>query len=644
MSKNLMAHESAVASAKMFFQMILISFVLSAIIQSILIVVLISPGMHEQKIRKIPPGESTISSGTMLKYLLGIGVNITDTTEIPKEFLPFFRSNKKLSVYVKKGNMIKTGVFKSVLNYLYEGYFEKFHETLQAIFKKTLPVYSFMLLYIVYFYYKSQGLKNDIFLRGTKILSKKEMDRKLKLCCEAESLTDGWGMNLHVGGMPLPREIEQKHTLILGSTGTGKTVLFNQIIGQTIKRQEKITINEKSVIYDIKGELLSKHFRPESDIIFYPFDVRSTGWSFMNEIRTYSDFDVLSTSLFEPPKDSKDTYWYNAARDIFRTGLFLLYSGGYGVRSGRDVKNSDIWDFFTLPIREIFEEMQTGLPARERGALKHIENPDSPQASSILSVLQERISFFKYIYDSEGDFSFREFINDEKNRNLFLLNIKRNDSIFKPLITFVIDIMIRESLSLPDITLPSDRRINFFIDEFGSLSKMPSIFDFLTMARAKGGALYVVNQDLGSISDVYGKDKKETFFNNFNTNCIFLLNDPTTAEFVSRAFGEQELIQKSGDRQISPNSLGDTYSHKEQYKINKVILPSEFIELEPYKCYLKCAGIGFTKIEVEKLFFDSKYIPYQEKELLIPEFAREVTVNFSDNSETALIDLSNKKS
>lgn len=152
---------------------------------------------------------------------------------------------------------------------------------------------------------------------------------------------------------------------------------------------------------------------------------------------------------------------------------------------------------------------------------------------------------------------------------------------------------------------------------------MSSIFDFLTMARAKGGALYVVNQDLGSISDIYGKEKKETFFNNFNTNFIFLLNDPSTAEFISRAFGEQELIQKSGDRQISPNSLGDTYTHREQYKINKVLLPSQFIELEPFKCYFKYSGVGFTRIKIEKLFFSSRYIPYQEKEFELPDFVPE---------------------
>ncbi|MCK5003526.1 MAG: type IV secretion system DNA-binding domain-containing protein [Candidatus Aminicenantes bacterium] len=617
MSKNLMAHESAVASFKMFSQMVLISFLISALIQIMLIIILIIPGFKELKAVRIPPKGQTIATGTMFKFLTRIGEGISNTTSIPDEFIPLFSSNKKLSGYVRNGNQINVGIFKKVLNSLYGGYFEKFPDELWKVFKSSSYVYSFMFLYIAYFLIKSQGIKGDRFLRGTRILTGKEMKKRLRSCCFAESVTEGWGMNLKVGDMFLPREAEQKHTLILGSTGTGKTVFFNQIISQTIKRQEKISVNEKSVIYDIKGELLSKHFRPESDVIFYPFDIRSTGWSFMNEIRTYADFDVMSSSLFEPPKDSKDSYWYNAARDIFRAGLYFLYSEASHGDNEVKVSNSKIWDFFTLPVSEISEVLNSGLPSREKGALKHIENPESPQASSVLSVLQERISFFKYIYDTDGDFSFRQFINENRNRNLFLLNIKQNDSVFRPLMTFVIDIMIRESLSLPDITLPADRRINFFIDEFGTLSKMSSVFDFLTMARAKGGALYVVNQDLGSISDIYGKEKKETFFNNFNTNFIFLLNDPTTAEFISRAFGEQELIQKSGDRQISPNSLGDTYTHREQYKINKVLLPSQFIELEPFRCYFKYSGVGFTKIGIEKLFFDSKYIPYQEKEFKI---------------------------
>jgi len=56
---------------------------------------------------------------------------------------------------------------------------------------------------------------------------------------------------------------------------------------------------------------------------------------------------------------------------------------------------------------------------------------------------------------------------------------------------------------------------------------MPPIFDFLTMGRSKSGFLVLANQDLGSVSNVYGQDQKETFFNNFNVHLVFRLNDPT---------------------------------------------------------------------------------------------------------------------
>src|SRR5207248_2304863 len=86
----------------------------------------------------------------------------------------------------------------------------------------------------------------------------------------------------------------------------------------------------------------------------------------------------------------------------------------------------------------------------------------------------------------------------------------------------------------------------------GSLDKMPCIFDFLTMGRSKGGVLVLANQDLGSVSSIYGTDKKETFFNNFNVHLVFRLNDPTTSEFLSKAFGEREVIKKLQSSQFSP--------------------------------------------------------------------------------------------
>src|SRR5213078_2160633 len=191
----------------------------------------------------------------------------------------------------------------------------------------------------------------------------------------------------------------------------------------------------------------------------------------------------------------------------------------------------------------------------------------------------------------------------------FLMNIRKYEAIFRPLMTFVIDIMTREVLSLTD---SYSRRITFVVDEFGSLDKMPCIFDFLTMGRSKGGVLVLANQDLGSVSSIYGTDKKETFFNNFNVHLVFRLNDPTTSEFLSKAFGEREVIKKFQSSQFSPSDLGDRFSMSAQEKLEKIILPTEFQSLPDFHAYLKIANYGLTRMETPRKFLpvvNDEFVP-----------------------------------
>jgi len=398
--------------------------------------------------------------------------------------------------------------------------------------------------------------------------------------------------------------VSRRHILLLGTTGTGKSVCLNQYLSTLKARCPSTAEVNKCVVYDVKGEFCGKHLE-QNDLIFYPFDQRSVPWSFFNEIQDYPDLDILGTSLYEPPKDCKDPYWYNGARDVFRTGLFYL------LREGRK-SNRDIWEFFSQPLHHIKDSLYT-LPISELGALKHIDKADSNQAASIISILQERLTFFRYLRDRDGSFSFRKFIRDDSDRrSLFLMNIRKYDAIFRSLMSFVIEIMIREVLSLTD---SFSRRITFIVDEFGSLAKMPGIFDFLTMGRSKGGFLVLANQDLGSVSNIYGSDKKETFFNNFNVHLVFRLNDPTTAEFLSKAFGEREVIKKFQSSQFSPSDLGDRFSMSEQEKLEKIVLATEFQSLADFHSYLKIANYGLTRMKTPR-----KFLPKIAEEFVARDF------------------------
>jgi type IV secretory pathway TraG/TraD family ATPase VirD4 len=143
------------------------------------------------------------------------------------------------------------------------------------------------------------------------------------------------------------------------------------------------------------------------------------------------------------------------------------------------------------------------------------------------------------------------------------------------------------------------------------------------MARSKGGFLVVANQDLGSVSNVYGKDQKETFFNNFNLHLIFRINDPTTAEFLSKAFGEREVIKKFSSSQMSPTDLGDRFSISDQEKLEKIILPTEFQNLQDFETFLKIANYGITRMETPRKFLPSIASEFLPRDFGLEEMLKE---------------------
>jgi hypothetical protein len=547
------------------------------------------------------PGNQRLPIISLLKYYVSLNprnyisiqlnsksVGVQDKREIVEpELQRFFRQRE-----------VPRETYRSAIRWITRGRVEQ----LSWIFPVSLLFFPlFGLLYFFAFSRLNRRSSKTQFVRGADLMPFARMKAVLNLAIKQEEKDNPAFVPLALGEASLPDSVSRRHILVLGTSGTGKSVCLNHYL-TTLKARRAATAEvNKCVIYDVKGEFCGKHLEPE-DLIFYPFDQRSVSWSFFNEVRDYPDLDVLCTSLYEPPKESKDVYWYNAARDVFRTGLFYL------LREGQ-TSNRNIWEFFSHPLQQIRDALYT-LPVHELGALKHIDKADSNQAASVISILQERLTFFRYLTDRDGTFSFRSFIRDDADRrNLFLMNIRRYDAIFRSLMTFVIDIMTREVLSLAD---SFTRRITFVVDEFGSLSKMPCIFDFLTMGRSKGGFLVLANQDLGSVSNVYGSDQKETFFNNFNVHLVFRLNDPTTADFLSKAFGEREVIKKFQSSQFSPSDLGDRFSMSEQEKLEKIILPTEFQSLPDFHAYLKIANCGLTRMETPRKFLpriNDEFVP-----------------------------------
>ncbi len=459
----------------------------------------------------------------------------------------------------------------------------------------------FLSIYVLFFSLISLLGKKQRHIRGTKLMSPFQFKLKMKWLCLRDK-----AKNIHIGKLPIPFVNEVSHFLFMGATRSGKSVTLNQMIHSILDRKQKTGAGHKLIIYDLKGEFVSKWYTKE-DILFFPFDKRSIRYSLFNEIRCDIDFKIIAKSLFEPPKNVSNnlSFFYEAGGEVFKTGLLLLH------RDGKKT-NKDILEFFTRDRGKLLKDFKT-LPKALQGPVDYLI--DSREAAGVLSTIHEKINFLEYLIDSDGPFSFRNYIADaNETRNLFIPNISNYKNIFMPLFSFGIDIMIKEVLSMPD---DFKRRIFFLIDEFSSLNTIQSIFDFQRESGSKGGSLICAMQDLGDLSRNYGQERLQSFFNNFHTKFMFQLLDPNTQDYASRALGERQVHIRMPSHQYSPTDFGDRESIALQNTNERIVMPSQFSLLKKLHCYVQLSNLGTSRIIIPRKFFPENHPHFDKKDFRI---------------------------
>lgn len=142
------------------------------------------------------------------------------------------------------------------------------------------------------------------FVRGSKKVESSRLVKLLNKDCKSiqHPLT---AEPLHI-----PLDLETRHFLTVGSTGSGKSAMLCQFINSMTQRRSKM------VLYDRKGELVSK-FYSKLDIIFNPYDQRFSGWNVFNEFDLYSGLDSvpeeltnIANSLFTTSADNKNRHFF----------------------------------------------------------------------------------------------------------------------------------------------------------------------------------------------------------------------------------------------------------------------------------------------------------------------------------------------
>jgi len=148
--------------------------------------------------------------------------------------------------------------------------------------------------------------EKELALREPPLESKAVLDMPLE-----ERADVGLHVPYYLAGMPFPWRLEQSHTMLIGSTGTGKTTEMKKIVCQARVR------GHVCVIFDLTGSFVESFYRPETDIILNPMDQRCEPWSIFNDCENYAEFMSAASALIPPGHKAEDDFWQKSARTMF---------------------------------------------------------------------------------------------------------------------------------------------------------------------------------------------------------------------------------------------------------------------------------------------------------------------------------------
>ena len=428
-------------------------------------------------------------------------------------------------------------------------------------------------LFLAWFWYRGLQLSRQRRIRGAELVTAGELRRRVRPAhLRARDRMPGWKelRPYRIAGIPYPARTETQHTIVSGTTGSGKTVLISDLVAQIRAR------GERCVIYDKMGSYTAAFFDPARDVLMNPLDARAPRWSPFLEARNPRDFDMMAAALIPQQKDTVDPFWVTAARQLFSNGAGVFWKKGV-------TENKVLVDHLLKTDLTALAEAMEGTVAQS------IVDPDNPKtALSVRAMLTANLSALEFLPDTGKPFSIRDWISDEE-RGGFLFLTSRGDqhASLRGLISTWLEIAVNAMLTLAQ---DDGRRIWVILDELPTLHQVPSLQPGLAESRQFGGCFVLGVQVASALRDLYGRNGAETISGLCGTRVVLAAPDRDTAQWSADSLGRSEVEEVAEGYSYGANTIRDGVSLTPRRELRALALPSEIMRLPNLHGYLKFPG------------------------------------------------------
>ncbi len=427
------------------------------------------------------------------------------------------------------------------------------------------------------------------------------------------------------------------HTLVIGTTGSGKTTTF---INPSIQILAESKAKPSMLISDPKGELFQLHAKsleqrgytvkvldlrnPFRSIRWNPLERPYSLYQRMLRIETEAKADEEKGSYTFDGREYYDLSELENAFGVKKQELFdLVYEDLHDIaavlcpvtnkqepiwESGakhfclavelamlEDSENPDLgmtkekYNFYNIKNVATNTEKDcaeliryfSGRPptARSRSLGRQVLDTADKTRGSYLSTLFDKLNLFADIslcsLTSENEIEFSEMA--EKPTALFLQIPDERDTRH-PLAAMVIlqayKELVRKANAYPDLTLP--RHVFFLLDEFGNIPAVHKLEQMITVGRSRKIWLCMVVQSYAQLAKVYDEKVAEIIKSNCNIQAFIGSTDQKTIDDFSKRCGNKSVVTRSvGYNTIKADDVNSNASIKER----PLIYPIELQQL-----------------------------------------------------------------
>lgn len=444
------------------------------------------------------------------------------------------------------------------------------------------------------------------------------------------------GTKLEKGGVPVTYldnkfyyDDEFDHTLIIGSTGSGKTQGFILPLVCNLA-----SAGESMIINDVKGEIYSytADFLKERGYDIKIINLRdafaSDGWNplhlpykYFKEGNIDEAGDLIENFSRSLTKNlsSKDMYWEKSATSVLTALCYAI------IEDAPKESQVNLYSIYNLLVEHgskmierqnsldlYFKEKPFGNLAKNSYATGSFAKGET--RATLFSVLSTVIKLFSDTgianLTSRTDFELGDI---GKNKMAVFLIIPDEKESRHELASLFIDqcyqALVNTAQNSPDGKLPI--RTNFILDEFSNTAPITNMGNKITVSRSRQIRFYLAIQNLQQLKDTY-KESADTIKSNC-TNWVYLLtSDNESAKEISTRLGRYSISSSRVSVSGRLDSKDLNYSNDKSLLGRDLLMPDELMRFkygESIFMKSRMYPVKAKSLPFDKYGFKIKYIP-----------------------------------